>query len=133
MCSPRSRDFQHGPLRYANLFFIPICLSLFDVCDACCCCYLHLPHKIIYFLCPILILDCRPRVCVSVYKFSYSFISTAPIVMDIGNIFLFANMCQYFLLNQKPYMRNQTLYHILVFKPKQWMEVCVFLCLNPSD
>ena len=25
LCSPRSRDFWHGPLRYASLFFIPIC------------------------------------------------------------------------------------------------------------
>ena len=33
LCSPRSRDFRHGPLRYASLFFIPICLSLFYVCD----------------------------------------------------------------------------------------------------
>ena len=70
LCSPRSRDFQHRPLRYASLFFIPICLSLFDVCDACYCCYLHLPHQIIYFLCPILIPDCHPRVCVNAYRFS---------------------------------------------------------------
>ena len=27
LCSPRSRDFRHGSLRYANLFFIPICLT----------------------------------------------------------------------------------------------------------
>ena len=137
LCSPSSRDFRYGPLRYASLFFIPICFSLFDICDACCCCYLHLPHQIIYFVCLVLIPDCRPRVCGSVYKFSYSFISTVSIVMAIGNIFLFANMCRYFLFNQKTYMRNQTLYQILVFKPKRWMQVCVFLggncfCLAPS-
>ena len=106
LCSPRSRDFRHGPLRYTILFFIPICLPLFDVCNACCCCYLHFPHKIIYFLCPVLILDCRRRVCVYVYIFSYGFISIVSIAMDIGNLFQFPNMCQYFLLNPiiaKPY------------------------------
>ena len=47
LCSPRSRDFRHGSLRYVGLFLIPICLPLFDVCDVCCCCYLHLPHQIV--------------------------------------------------------------------------------------
>ena len=42
LCSPRSRDFWHGSLRYASLFLVPICFHLFDVCDVCCCCYLHL-------------------------------------------------------------------------------------------
>ena len=35
LCSPRLRDFWHGPLRYASLFFIPICFPLFDVCMRC--------------------------------------------------------------------------------------------------
>ena len=77
LCSPRSRDFRHGPLRYVDLFFIPICFPLFDVWHVCCCCYFHLPHQIIYLLCPILIPNCRPRVFVNVYRFSY--ISTAHI------------------------------------------------------
>ena len=64
--SPRSRDFQHGPLRYARIFFIPICLP----CHVCCCWDLHLPHKIIYFLCPVLIPDYyHPRVCVKFIDF----------------------------------------------------------------
>ena len=88
--------FSAWPARYTNLFFIPICLPLFDVCNVCCCCYLHFPHQIIYFFFPILIPDCHPRVCVSVYKFSYSFISTMTIVMAI---FQFVNMCRYFILN----------------------------------
>ena len=95
-CSPRSSDFRHGLLRYANLFFIPICFPLFDVC---CCCYLYFPHQIIYFVCPVLIPDCHPRVCVNVYRFSYGFISTVSIPIDIGNLFRLPNMCQYFLLN----------------------------------
>ena len=93
-CLPRSRDFWHGSLRYAGLFFIPICFPLFNLCDVCCCCYLHFPHQILYFLCPILIPDCHPRVCVNVYGFSYGFISTVSIEIDIGNLFRFANMCR---------------------------------------
>ena len=99
LCSPRSRDFWHSPLRYASLLFIPICFPLFDVCDVCFWSYLHFPHQIIYFLCPVLIPDCRPRVCVNVYIFSYGFISTAPIAMATENIFWLPNMCRYFLLN----------------------------------
>ena len=76
-------DFRHGPLRYACLFFIPICFP----CDVCCCYYLHLPHQIIYLLCPVLKPDCRPRVCVNVYRFSQGFISIAPIAMAIDILF----------------------------------------------
>ena len=106
LCSPRSRDFRHGPLRYASLFFIPICFPLFDVCDVYCYCYLHFPHQNIYLLCPILIPDCCPRVCMNVYRFSYGFISIVSIAMDIDNLFRLPNMCRYFLLNPiiaKPY------------------------------
>ena len=69
LCSPRSRNFWHGSLRYTNLFFIPIFFPLFDVCDVCFFCYFHFPHQIIYFFCHILIPDCHPRVCVNVYRF----------------------------------------------------------------
>ena len=129
-----------------HLFFIPICFPLFDVCDVCFCCYLHLPHKIMYFLCPILIPNCRPRVCVNVYIFSYGFISTTSIAMDIDNIFRLPNMCQYFLLNPiipkpcccmgiiwnhareiKPYIRYQCL------NPSDGCKFVFFVCLNPSD
>ena len=51
LCSPRLRDFWHGSLRYAGLFFIPICFPLFDVCDVCCFCYLHFPHQNICCCC----------------------------------------------------------------------------------
>ena len=79
----RSRDFQHGSLRYASLFFIPICFPLFDVC----CCYLHLLRQIIYFFFPILIPDYHPRVCVNVYRFSQGFIFIALIAMAMGIFF----------------------------------------------
>ena len=60
--------------------------SLFYVCDVCCCCYLHLPHQIIYFLCPD-VLGCHPRVCVNVYRFSWGFISITQITMAIEIFF----------------------------------------------
>ena len=127
-----SRDFRYGLLSYAGLFFIPICLPLFDVCDVWCCCYFHLPHQIIYFFCHILIPDCHPRVCVNVYRFSYSFISTMSISIDIGNLFRFPNMCQYFLLNpiiEKPCCFTGILWnHAWEIKP-----YIRSYYLNPSD
>ena len=95
LSSPRSRNFRHEPLRCASLFFIPICL----LCDVCCFCYLHLPHQIIYFVCPILIPDyCRPRVCVNVYRFSQGLVSIAPIAMAIGIFFYFPICADIFFL-----------------------------------
>ena len=95
--SPRSRDFRHGPLRYARIFFIAIC----SPCDVCCCWYLHLPHKIIYFLCPILIPNyCRPRFCVNFIDFTgFHFHCTD--CNGYQNLFRLTNMCWYFLLNPR--------------------------------
>ena len=131
LCSPRSRDFRHISLRYASLFFIPFFPLIW-----CMWCMLLLlfafPHQIIYFLCPVLIPNFHPRVCVNVYRFSYGFISTMSIATDIGNLFRLPKMYWYFLLNpiiEKPCCCTGILWnHAREIKP-----YIRYYCLNPSD
>ena len=88
LCSPKSQDFRHGPLRYASLFFIPFVfpylMYAMYVVDIIFICYIKL-----YTSCaPVLIPNyCRLRVCVNVYRFSEGFISIAPIAMAMGIFF----------------------------------------------